>query len=367
MRVRLVEPSTEQILAYCAEDPVERVFLEDVARRGHGRFAGLERDDGSMHALCHLGTNVVPSGPEAVRSLTCSAPSPRMLIGEEAAVTDLWEAGRERFGGCGRIGRRSRLRVERGARAGRHGAPPRDPRRPRHARARVRGRTTRRSASTRWRDRTASAGARARRSTGPLVGLARGRRDPVQGRGIGVDRGRAAPAGVGRSARTRNGNASRALRDLIGRCSRASRRSASSSARRTRPRSGSTRPSACGTRSRTGVLFSGLLLARHAHARSECGRPDQLPCRPARVWSRLRRRGGARASRGGLWRTGRSTSSEARGRDEAPSHAGRSTLELARSTTPWCVERLVVRASARSASAAHRAVRLLLPDVGLVE
>ena len=62
MRTRLVEPSTEQVLAYCAEDTVERVFLEDVARRGTGHFAALERDDGTLRALCHLGTNVVPVG-----------------------------------------------------------------------------------------------------------------------------------------------------------------------------------------------------------------------------------------------------------------------------------------------------------------
>ena len=38
-----VEPPLDQILGFCAEDPVERVFLEDVARRGLGRFAGVER------------------------------------------------------------------------------------------------------------------------------------------------------------------------------------------------------------------------------------------------------------------------------------------------------------------------------------
>ena len=41
MRARLVEPSTRQILAYCADSPVERVFLEDVARRESGRFVAL--------------------------------------------------------------------------------------------------------------------------------------------------------------------------------------------------------------------------------------------------------------------------------------------------------------------------------------
>nr|MBA2298979.1 hypothetical protein [Actinomycetota bacterium] len=57
----LVGPDLAQILDYCAEDPVERVFLEDVARRGLGRFAALE-EDGRLVALCHTGTNLVPSG-----------------------------------------------------------------------------------------------------------------------------------------------------------------------------------------------------------------------------------------------------------------------------------------------------------------
>jgi uncharacterized protein len=99
MRHRLIEPTTEQILAYCGEDPVERVFLEDVARRGHGRFAALEREDGMLQALCHLGTNVVPSGHGSGAFADLAARvSPRMLIGEEAAVTELWETGRKRFG-----------------------------------------------------------------------------------------------------------------------------------------------------------------------------------------------------------------------------------------------------------------------------
>ena len=98
MRPALVEPSTDQILAYCAEGPVERVFLEDVARRGNGRFAGLERRDGDLQALCHLGTNVVPSGDGcgAFAELTGRA-VPRMLIGEEGAVTELWKAARKRL------------------------------------------------------------------------------------------------------------------------------------------------------------------------------------------------------------------------------------------------------------------------------
>ena len=99
MRTRLVEPSAEQVLAYCAEDSVERVFLEDVARRGTGHFAALEHDDGTLGALCHLGTNVVPSGAgcDGFAELAARA-GPRMLIGERRAVTELWEASRRRLG-----------------------------------------------------------------------------------------------------------------------------------------------------------------------------------------------------------------------------------------------------------------------------
>jgi RimJ/RimL family protein N-acetyltransferase len=98
MRARLVEPSTRQILAYCADAPVERVFLEDVARRESGRFAGLENGDGALHALCHLGTNVVPSGSGCGAFAEVAARvSPRMLIGEQGAVTELWDAARRRL------------------------------------------------------------------------------------------------------------------------------------------------------------------------------------------------------------------------------------------------------------------------------
>jgi uncharacterized protein len=93
---RLVKrPALEEVLAFCDEDPIERVFLADVARRGLGRFAAL-RDGDRLTAICHLGANVVPSGvgtgpfaPLAARA------RPRMLIGDEQAVTELWEAARE--------------------------------------------------------------------------------------------------------------------------------------------------------------------------------------------------------------------------------------------------------------------------------
>jgi ribosomal protein S18 acetylase RimI-like enzyme len=98
MRPHLVEPSTTQILRYCADNPVERVFLEDVARRESGRFAALENGDGALRALCHLGTNVVPSGNGCGAFAEVAARvSPRMLIGEQEAVSELWEAARRRL------------------------------------------------------------------------------------------------------------------------------------------------------------------------------------------------------------------------------------------------------------------------------
>jgi ribosomal protein S18 acetylase RimI-like enzyme len=95
--VNLIEPRREQILRYCSADPVERVFLEDVARRGLGRFVA-RAEDGELAALCHLGINAVPSG------LGCDAfarhvarSGPRMLIGEQGAVSDLWSEVRSRL------------------------------------------------------------------------------------------------------------------------------------------------------------------------------------------------------------------------------------------------------------------------------
>jgi ribosomal protein S18 acetylase RimI-like enzyme len=88
----LTEPALDEILAFCAEDPIERVFLEDVARRGFARFRAVESEDG-LAALCHFGANVVPSGQgcgafagDAALRVT------RMIIGEELAVGELWEA-----------------------------------------------------------------------------------------------------------------------------------------------------------------------------------------------------------------------------------------------------------------------------------
>jgi ribosomal protein S18 acetylase RimI-like enzyme len=88
----LTEPTVEQILAYCAVDPIERVFLEDVARRGFARFRALE-GDGGLAALCYFGANIVPSGTgcEAFAD-EAAARGTRMIIGQERAVSDLWSA-----------------------------------------------------------------------------------------------------------------------------------------------------------------------------------------------------------------------------------------------------------------------------------
>jgi uncharacterized protein len=91
----LAEPPLDAILDFCAQDPVERVFLEDVARRRLGRFRALA-DGRRMVALCHLGTNVVPSGERCGAFAASTARSgARMIIGEERAVGDLWAAVRE--------------------------------------------------------------------------------------------------------------------------------------------------------------------------------------------------------------------------------------------------------------------------------
>ena len=93
----LKEPELDEILAFCAEDPVERVFLEDIARRGLGRFMALA-PNGRLTALCHAGANLVPSG------VGCDAFAEvvddwraRMIIGEQGAVSELWEAAQPRL------------------------------------------------------------------------------------------------------------------------------------------------------------------------------------------------------------------------------------------------------------------------------
>jgi uncharacterized protein len=97
MQRQLVHPTLEQVLRFCAVDPIERVFLEDVARRGLGRFVGLAEGD-ELVALCHVGVNAVPSGRgcgDFAREV--SRASPRMLIGESVAVGELWAEASSRL------------------------------------------------------------------------------------------------------------------------------------------------------------------------------------------------------------------------------------------------------------------------------
>lgn len=88
---KLRTPPPDQVLAFCAENPVERVFLEDLARRGLGRFLALSEND-SLEALCHFGMNIGPAGAGcgvfARRALASDA---RMIVGAEGAVNELWD------------------------------------------------------------------------------------------------------------------------------------------------------------------------------------------------------------------------------------------------------------------------------------
>jgi predicted GNAT family acetyltransferase len=94
---RLLEPTLDQVLEFCGEDPVERVYLEESASRGSGRLVAVAHR-GRLTALCHLGANVVPSGRgcHAFADVAVSA-RPKMLIGNEAAVSELWAAVRDRM------------------------------------------------------------------------------------------------------------------------------------------------------------------------------------------------------------------------------------------------------------------------------
>jgi uncharacterized protein len=90
----LAEPSLEQVLEFCSAEPVERVFLEEAARRGLGRMLATT-EGGRVAALCHFGANVVPSGAGSGAFAEVTARShARMIIGEEAAVSELWDAAR---------------------------------------------------------------------------------------------------------------------------------------------------------------------------------------------------------------------------------------------------------------------------------
>ncbi len=93
----VVQPQLDQILAFCAQEPIERVFLEDVARQGLGRFIGLV-ENGRLTGLCHLGANVVPAGEDCGRfARRIERSRARMIIGEEHAVGELWSEASRRL------------------------------------------------------------------------------------------------------------------------------------------------------------------------------------------------------------------------------------------------------------------------------
>src|SRR5690348_13271959 len=93
-----VSPTLDQVLAFCAEEPVERVFLEDIARRGLGRFSAVAAANGRLKALWHVGANLVPSGSGCAAFAEAAGRSgARMLIGEERAVGELWETAQRRM------------------------------------------------------------------------------------------------------------------------------------------------------------------------------------------------------------------------------------------------------------------------------
>ncbi len=89
--VKVIEsPPLSGVLEFCEKDPVERVFLEDVARRGLGRFAAVTTN-GRIDGLCHVGANIVPAGKGLVRLAGVAARGrPRMMVGEERPVAELW-------------------------------------------------------------------------------------------------------------------------------------------------------------------------------------------------------------------------------------------------------------------------------------
>jgi uncharacterized protein len=89
----LHDPTREEVLAFCARAPVERVFLEEMALRAIGRFVAVRGDDGELQALCHAGANLVPSGAGCAAFVETAVQSQsRMIIGEEHAVDELWAA-----------------------------------------------------------------------------------------------------------------------------------------------------------------------------------------------------------------------------------------------------------------------------------
>ena len=85
----------EQVLEFCARDPIERVFLEDVARRGFDRFLGVE--DGaarSSRSAIWARTSFPPATAAGRSPRPPRAARSKMIIGDERAVGELWRGRR---------------------------------------------------------------------------------------------------------------------------------------------------------------------------------------------------------------------------------------------------------------------------------
>src|SRR5262245_4558427 len=68
-----------------------------MARRGHGRFVAAGNRT-EIRALCHVGVNAVPSGSGCgAFGREVAKAAPRMLIGEQNAVSELWSEVRSRL------------------------------------------------------------------------------------------------------------------------------------------------------------------------------------------------------------------------------------------------------------------------------
>ena len=94
----VLEPTREQVLGFCARDPVERVYLEDVARRGHGHFAAVR----GQTASSPLSATSAPTSSRPARGCGAFADlavrsGARLVIGEERAVSELWQAAAKRM------------------------------------------------------------------------------------------------------------------------------------------------------------------------------------------------------------------------------------------------------------------------------
>jgi ribosomal protein S18 acetylase RimI-like enzyme len=84
-------PDRRALLDFCAEDPIERVFIEDLVRRGGGRLSAIGHAE-RLLAVAHVGVNVVPSGRGCGAFAGLVDSRARMIIGGEDAVAELWEA-----------------------------------------------------------------------------------------------------------------------------------------------------------------------------------------------------------------------------------------------------------------------------------